>query len=167
MSAVPVYMGCKLDHAIQSQSLGGRLLADVFASKVTMTGRDDSAVQSAIREVCFVALNFKEEMRSEGLAPVAPAAGQPYRGWKASGQGKQVAVGNIKVGAERFCVPELLFSPGLHANTENMVPTPVLAQGGFVLLPSFLACSPHGHSGGCVLSQGDARALAGQRCGEW
>lgn len=42
--------------------MGGRLLADVLVSKAKGAIRDDVAVAAAVREGCYVALSFKEEM---------------------------------------------------------------------------------------------------------
>jgi hypothetical protein len=105
VSAVPIYEGYALPHAIQKENYGGRNLTD-FAMKI-MTERGYSFTTTAERDIvrdvketlCYVAQDFEAELLK---AKHSSAVERPYE--LCDGQ-------TITVGSERFRIPEVLFNP--------------------------------------------------------
>eukprot|EP00927_Polykrikos_kofoidii_P046270 TRINITY_DN40486_c0_g1_i1.p1 TRINITY_DN40486_c0_g1~~TRINITY_DN40486_c0_g1_i1.p1 ORF type:complete len:1293 (-),score=220.03 TRINITY_DN40486_c0_g1_i1:94-3972(-) len=103
--AVAVYEGYLLPHTVQTGYFGGRTMTD-FAQKI-MTERGYSFTTTSERDIvrdiketlCYVALDFEEEMRR---AANATSVEKTYE----LPDGQVVTVGN-----ERFRVPEIMFAP--------------------------------------------------------
>lgn len=115
VQVVPVYTGSKLDHAIQSHAFGGRIFQEFLLSRVQATARDEQSVSAGIRDGCFAALNFTEEMQANGYEVSVVAVGQTYRGWKVKNAKleKRVTAGVLSMGIESFAAVELYFTPSL------------------------------------------------------
>jgi actin beta/gamma 1 len=104
---VPIYEGYALPHAIQRIDIAGRDITNHLVRLLTERGHslNNSAEREIVRDIkeklCFIALDFNEEMAK---AKSSPDLEKQYE----LPDGSHLAIGN-----ERFRAPEALFMPSL------------------------------------------------------
>ncbi|MFW9772655.1 MAG: actin, cytoplasmic 2 [Candidatus Heimdallarchaeota archaeon] len=108
---VPIYEGYKIDHAIRILELGGKVLTRYMEKILGEIGfsADSSIRRELVRalkeKACFVSLDFKEDLKR------AEQYEKPYSLPDGS---------TIKLGEERFKVPELLFNPTMELEEDPL-----------------------------------------------
>lgn len=103
---VPIYEGYSLPHAIQRVDMAGRDLTENLMKLMMETGMtftttaEKEIVRNVKEQLCYVALDFQEEMTNSAKS----ANEEPF----------ELPDGNIMmVGNQRFRCPEALFKPAL------------------------------------------------------
>ena len=121
--AVPIHEGCALPHAITRLELGGKDLTDYLTKILADRGysiktKDTYKTVSDIKEkLCYVALNFEQEMTSAASSNSLSKSYELPNGEM------------INISDERFRCPEALFKPvllgiqnaGIHETTYNSI----------------------------------------------
>lgn len=107
--AVAIFKGYPLPHALERLNLGGRDVTKCLMKLINddhdadpLTNVDFEALNTWKEEMCYVALDFDEEMKMSSSSSLHKNLVLPKR------PGKQLVVGS-----ERFRAPEILFTPVL------------------------------------------------------
>ena len=114
---VPIYEGYSIPHATKHLDVAGTRLTDHLAKMLNAPTAVREDVRDIKEKLCYVALDFKEEMETTALSNTLE------KGYKSPGK-RTIIVGN-----ERFRGPEPLFQPsilgdnglGIHEMIDNSI----------------------------------------------
>ncbi|KAJ7120726.1 actin 1 [Mycena crocata] len=173
---VPVYEGSALPHATQRADFAGHDLTDYLVKMLRERGyalasNPEREIVGDIKErLCYVALDFEEELRTADAAWVAERMRNNLSYELLDGQ-------VVTVGNERFRAPEALFQPaflGLQApGIHEMIPLYAFLNNIFLTAKSISKCDLdirrqlYGHvllSGGSTMLAGIADRLQKELC---
>ena len=122
---VPIYETYSVPHAVKKIMLAGRDITDELEKLMTECGwvSESTAQTQIVREIkeklCYVSMNFAEDMAAKDEAFKAPKDEAKIKAWKEKYCAEYVLPdGNtLALGTERFRAPEIMFNPSLHGKS--------------------------------------------------